>query len=144
MAPLIEADDKERLLVSVPPHRWRLWNRGFNQSALIAGQLARRLGLASDPAALSGRAPRPAQGDERFPTAKAVARRVHGGKARAVAGKTIVLVDDATTGSTAEVRARALRRAGAKRIELSPGRALFVRTPCRERPRGGVKRVGRS
>ena len=52
MAPLIEADDKERLLVPDSRCRWRLWNRGFNQSALIAGQLARRLGLASDPAAL--------------------------------------------------------------------------------------------
>lgn len=27
--------------VPVPLHRWRLWQRGFNQAALLAGELAR-------------------------------------------------------------------------------------------------------
>jgi predicted amidophosphoribosyltransferase len=37
----------------------------------------------------------------------------------AIAGRTIVLVDDVfTTGSTADACARALKRAGAKRVEL--------------------------
>lgn len=32
------------VFVPVPLHRWRLWQRGFNQSALIAGELARARG----------------------------------------------------------------------------------------------------
>jgi predicted amidophosphoribosyltransferase len=38
---------------------------------------------------------------------------------KAVAGKTVILVDDVlTTGSTADACARTLQRAGAKRVEL--------------------------
>ena len=32
----------------VPLHRWRIWKRGYNQSALIASALAKRTGLAAD------------------------------------------------------------------------------------------------
>src|SRR4051812_10143559 len=35
----------EPLLAPVPLHRWRLWRRGYNQAALIAGALARRAQL---------------------------------------------------------------------------------------------------
>lgn len=42
MAPLSGAPSGDELLVPVPLHRWRLWSRGFDQSALIAGELGRR------------------------------------------------------------------------------------------------------
>src|SRR5437870_5091988 len=43
MAPLIQALDGELILMPVPLHRTRLWRRGFNQSALVARELSRRL-----------------------------------------------------------------------------------------------------
>jgi hypothetical protein len=33
--------DGEWLVVPVPLHRWRLWQRGYNQSALLAAPIAR-------------------------------------------------------------------------------------------------------
>ena len=119
MAPLV-AGDGERLLVPVPLHRTRLWSRGFNQSALIERELSRRLKVAVEPAALrrTRRTP-PLKGMSAHQRRKTVAGAFEVRDAKAVAGKTVILVDDVlTTGSTADACARALRRAGAERVEL--------------------------
>ena len=52
MAPLV-SDASDAVLVPVPLHRTRLWGRGFNQSALVARELSRRLAIATDPLALT-------------------------------------------------------------------------------------------
>jgi ComF family protein len=117
MAPLLEADG-EALLVPVPLHRRRLWWRGFNQSALVARELSKKARI---PTYVNGlkrvKATPPLKGlgiRERRRTVAGAFRAASG-----MEGRTIILIDDVlTTGSTADACARALKRAGAARVEL--------------------------
>ena len=120
MLPLVARDAGDRLIVPVPLHRVRLWWRGFNQSALVARELAKRLGIPADVAALRRiRRTPPLKGMSPLQRRKTVAGAFRVRDRDAVAGKTVILVDDVlTTGSTAEACARALKRAGAARVEL--------------------------
>lgn len=120
MAPLIEAHPSSALLVPVPLHRGRLWQRGFNQSAIVARELSRHTGLRTDATVLKRikRTP-PLKGLSLRQRRRVVAGAFKVGDRSAVDGRTVVLVDDVlTTGSTANACARELRRAGAARVEL--------------------------
>ena len=120
MAPLVDRSNGDPILVPVPLHRSRLWQRGFNQSALVARELARKLELRTDPLVLrrSRRTP-PLKGMSPLQRRKTVAGAFAVKDKHAVTGRTVVLIDDVlTTGSTAEACARTLQRAGAARVEL--------------------------
>jgi ComF family protein len=119
MAPLV-ASSGDPVLVAVPLHRTRLWQRGFNQSALVAREISRRLNVAADPFLIRRikRTP-PLKGMSWLQRRKAVAGAFKVPDRTAVEGRTIILIDDVlTTGSTAEACARTLKRAGAARVEL--------------------------
>lgn len=112
---LAEAD----ILIPVPLHRRRLWQRRYNQAALLAHSLARRAAKPSDPLALIRIKPTPSQGE--MPSAKARRRNVRGAfrvaRPDAVKDRTVLLVDDVfTTGATVSACARALKRAGARKV----------------------------
>ena len=120
MAPLVGEHAEDALLVPVPLHRGRLWQRGFNQSAIIAAELGRRTGLDSNAIVLRRiRRTPPLKGMSQQQRRRAVAGAFKVADRAAVTGRTIVLVDDVlTTGSTANACARELRQAGAARVEL--------------------------
>lgn len=115
-------DDDRAIIVPVPLHRWRIWRRGYNQSALIADVLAKRHGLPLELDLLRRRRATPVlRGLGRNARAKAVRGAFavdHAGRAR-IDGRPILLVDDVhTSGATANACARALKRAGAREVRL--------------------------
>jgi ComF family protein len=110
----------EALLLPVPLHPHRQRQRGFNQSELIARELA-RLGRQDTAVGVLVR-----QRDTAAQTGLSAAQRranVSGvfavGASADVRGRRVVLVDDVyTTGATARACARALRQAGAASVRL--------------------------
>ena len=107
-------------IVPVPLHRSRLWRRGFNQSALLARELARITGktLAVD-ALVRTRATPSLGGLGRAERARALAgaMRIRESRRSAIAGAQVLLVDDVlTSGATTNACIAALKAAGAGRI----------------------------
>lgn len=108
------------LLLPVPLHRWRLAQRGFNQSALLAREIGRLVGLPWAPGLLERhRATTSQQGlgaEERLENITAAAFRVR--RPERLAGRRVVLIDDVlTTGATLTACAIVLRRAGAAQVD---------------------------
>ena len=120
MAPLRGDWGDDAVLMPVPLHRWRLWGRGFNQSALVAMELGRLWELPHESRLLQRtRRTQPLKGLNHNQRRKAVAGAFKARPGEVLKGRTVILVDDVlTSGSTAEACARALRRAGAGPIEL--------------------------
>ena len=118
----VDDKDGDAILVPVPLHRWRIWKRGYNQAALIASALGRRTGLSTDLTLI--------ERVKATPTLKGKGRRERalvvrgafrlGEKAKArVKGRSVLLIDDVyTTGATANACAKALKRAGAARVNI--------------------------
>jgi ComF family protein len=109
----------EARLVAVPLHWLRRWRRGYNQAEALAESLAAALRL---PMARPLRRTRPTRtlaGLGRTERAREMRRafRIPPRCRPAVSGRDVILVDDIlTTGATCGAAARALKRAGARRV----------------------------
>ena len=119
MRPLIETSP-DTILVPVPLHRSRLWWRGFNQSGLIAANLAKMSGLVHRPGLLTRvRRTRALKNMNARQRATEVKSAFAINPSADVEGRHILLVDDVlTTGSTSEACAKTLLRAGARQVDL--------------------------
>jgi ComF family protein len=104
--------------VPVPLHPSRLAARGFNQSALLAGRVAQRMGVPLWPAALARTRDSPPQATLTRPAR--IASVVGAFVARQpehVCGRSVLLVDDVwTTGATLHACETALMAAGAMHV----------------------------
>jgi len=114
--------DESPVLVPVPLHRWRQFERRYNQSTELARALSRRTGLAVDTGLVSrSRRTRQQVGlsvDARQRNV-AGAFAAHPDVLRRLKGRGVVLVDDViTTGSTVKAITRELRRAGVIKIDV--------------------------
>ena len=110
------------VIVPVPLHRWRLWGRRYNQSAMLAARLAQLSGLPHDPMILERVRPTPRQVglslSQRQDNVRGAFRVPEAMKAR-VSGRGVLLVDDVyTSGATAKAASRALLRAGATAVDV--------------------------
>jgi predicted amidophosphoribosyltransferase len=109
--------------VPVPLHPLRLWHRGFNQSALLAREIARLRGATLLVDGLVRRKRTPVLGG----LGKLARARVLSGaiavrpRCRAMLkGASVVLVDDVmTSGATSDACVGALKRAGAERVVVA-------------------------
>ncbi|ANU08019.1 ComF family protein [Paraurantiacibacter namhicola] len=114
--------DGEWLAVPVPLHRWRLWKRGFNQSALIARELAKIAPVTPLLDGLQRTRQTPSLGglgrtQRRKTLAGAI--RVTPRRRDAVKGAQVLLVDDVmTSGATSDACVKALKKAGAAKVVI--------------------------
>jgi ComF family protein len=141
-------EERFDLVIPMPLHWLRLWRRGFNQSGLLAREIARRNGIPLRNAVRRTRLTSPQAGlsnsKRRVNVAGAFAVR----RKSSVEGLRILLVDDVmTTGATASACASALKKAGARHVALltlartdrrwpgtpDPGRGVSQPSPM-ERP----------
>jgi ComF family protein len=109
------------LLAPVPLHRLRLWERGFNQAALLARELSR---LKKGELLIDG-----LERTKRTPSLGGLGRRERGRALREaiavprnrraqIAGRDILLVDDVyTSGATSKACSKALTGAGARSVQ---------------------------
>jgi ComF family protein len=110
------------VMVPIPLHRWRLWSRGFNQSLLMARELAELTGQSLNFDCLIRTKATPMLGGlgaKDRALALRGAFKVPTQHRPVVRDASILLIDDVyTSGATANAAALALKRAGAARVNV--------------------------
>lgn len=115
-----QASQPPELLIPVPLHRNRLYQRGFNQSLELADRLGRLLSIPVNNQACQRRVDTPHQvGLEAKQRRKNLANAFRVNASRLTGVKHLALVDDVvTTGTTAQLLARELVNTGVERVDI--------------------------
>ncbi|MBV1918479.1 MAG: ComF family protein [Sphingomonadaceae bacterium] len=123
MAAKLDFVDETWLIVPVPLHRWRIWRRGFNQSAILSKEIARLTGAQLCIDALKRKKATRALGGL---GAKARKRELSGAIAASknrsalLKNANVLLVDDVlTSGATSDACVAVLKKADAERVVIS-------------------------
>lgn len=110
----------EVLLLPVPLHRWRLWSRGYNQSAVLADHIGRISGVAVDKFLLKRKKATPVLRGKGRKERYQIVRGAFAVEVKDrpnLQGKHAILVDDVhASGATLRACAATLKRAGAARV----------------------------
>jgi ComF family protein len=119
LAAALPRDREFDAVVPVPLHWRRQWQRGFNQSELLARAIARRTGVPVVKALRRVQATVAQASLSNTSRRRNVAAAFRCKRPLLVEGKRILLIDDVmTTGATAASCAQALKRAGARKVTL--------------------------
>jgi len=121
VAAALPLDERFDAVTAVPLHWRKQWQRGFNQSELLARAIARRRGIPVVRALGRTRFTQTQAGLSNTDRRKNVAAAFRCRRAaQTLRGRRVLLIDDVmTTGSTAAACARALKQAGAARVVLA-------------------------
>jgi ComF family protein len=108
------------LVIPVPLHPRRLWWRGFNQAALLAMTISRRLDKPIELKSLMrSRMTTPQTSQDHDARRRNVRRAFSVTRPARIKGRRILLIDDVmTTGATVDECARVLMAAGAARVDV--------------------------
>ena len=119
LALALPRDQRFDIVVPMPLHWRRQWQRGFNQSDLLARGIARRCGIPVANAVRRVRSTAAQAGLSNAERRKNVAGAFRVRSQRAIQGRRVLLIDDVmTTGATASACALALKRGGATSVTL--------------------------
>jgi ComF family protein len=119
LALALPRDQEFDVIVPMPLHWRKRWQRGFNQSALLASEIGRRTNVPVKNALRRIRSTATQAGLTNAKRRLNVSGAFRARKRPALTGKRVLLVDDVmTTGATAASCARALKIAGARQVTL--------------------------
>ena len=119
LAQVLPREQTFDVIVPMPLHWRKRWQRGFNQAELLAKEISRRWNVPVEKAVRRRRGSVAQAGLSNAQRRKNVAHVFKAAKGKPLDGKRVLLVDDVfTTGATASSCARVLKRAGAAHVTL--------------------------